>query len=71
VFRIILLFVLTGFLFLSILGTADILFSNNGKEGTNLIAQSSETSVKKLTIKQIETISAINNLYFTYNNALK
>lgn len=70
-FRIILLFLLTIFLFLSILGTADVLFSTRGKAGINLIAQSSETAVKKLTIKQIETISAVNNLHFTYNNALR
>jgi hypothetical protein len=71
-FRVILSFILTLFLFAGLIGTADIMFNGNVKiNNQNVIAQVSEKKDTRLSIKEIETVTATNNYPFTSANAFR
>lgn len=70
-FRVILSFILTLFLFAGLIGTADIMFSTSKQNDQNVIAQVSEKKDNKLSIKEIETVTATDNYRFTYSNSLR
>ncbi len=70
-FRVIISFVLTLFLFVGIIGTASFIFSGNRNSEQNLVLQSTDKSFERISIREIETISATNNLRFTSKNALR
>lgn len=70
-FRIIILFVLTIFLFAGLAGTANGLFSVSKTSDQNVIAQVYEKKDSKLSIKEIESITAANNYSFTQYNAIR
>ena len=70
-FRMILSFVLIVFLFGGLIGTANFFFKTSRASDQNVIAQLSERKDKRLSIKEIETITSINNYSFTSANALR
>lgn len=69
--RVISSFGLTIFLFATLLGTANILFASQNSDEQNVSAKVSEKIDSRLSIKEIEVISADNNYYFTAENALR
>jgi hypothetical protein len=70
-FRILISFVLTVFLFIGIIGTANYMFSSVKTNDQFVIAQISEKIDSRLSIKEIEFITASDNLKFTKENALR
>jgi len=70
-FRVILSFVLTVFLFASLIGTANFMFKSENVNTTNVIAQVSEKKDTRLSIKEIESVTASSNFQFTSVNALR
>ena len=70
-FRVILSFLLILFLFVGLIGTTDVLFQTNNSGDQKVIAQLSEKKNNKLSIKEIESLTASNNFYFTSANSLK
>lgn len=70
-FRILISFVLTVFLFVGLIGTANVLFNHSDLKAQNVIAQVSEKKETRLSIKEIETITASSNFRFTSENALR
>ena len=70
-FRVILSFVLTVFLFASLIGTANFMFKSKNVNTTNVIAQVSEKKDTRLSIKEIESVTASSNFQFTSINALR
>ena len=70
-FRVILSFVLTVFLFASLIGTANYMFKSENVDTQNIIAQVSEKKDTRLSIKEIESVTASDNFRFTSVNALR
>jgi hypothetical protein len=70
-FRILLSFVLTVFLFAGLIGTASVLINHSDLKAQNVIAQVSEKKDTRLSIKDIESITASDNFRFTSENALR
>jgi len=70
-FRILISFVLTVFLFAGIIGTANVLINHSDLKAQNVIAQISEKKDTRLSIKEIESITASGNFRFTSVNALR
>jgi hypothetical protein len=70
-FRIIISFVLTMFLFVGLIGTANFMFKSRDLDTQHVIAQISEKKDTRLSIKEIESITASSNYQFTYVNALR
>ncbi len=70
-FRIIITFILTIFLFAGLAGTANVLFSSSNSSDQNVIAQVYEKKDTRLSIKEIESITATSNYNFTQFNALR
>ncbi len=70
-FRILISFVLTVFLFVGLIGTANVLINHSDLKAQNVIAQISEKKETRLSIKEIETITASSNFRFTSANALR
>jgi len=70
-FRVILSFILTGFLFFGLIGTANVFFKTTNSGDQKIIAQLSEKKESKLSIKEIESFTALNNFHFTSANSLK
>ena len=70
-FRILLSFVLTVFLFAGLIGTASVLINHSNLKAQNVIAQVSEKKDTRLSIKEIESITASDNFRFTSENALR
>jgi len=70
-YRILISFVLTVFLFAGLIGTANVLFNQSDLKVKNVIAQISEKKDTRLSIKEIEAITASNNFRFTSVNALR
>mgnify|MGYP001228355216 FL=1 len=70
-FRIIISFVLIIFLFSGILGTATILFKSKTQTDSTITASMYVKEDPRLTIKEIEAITAANNYRFTSANALR
>lgn len=70
-FRILISFVLTLFLFIGIIGTARYMLSSVKANDQFVIAQISEKVDSRLSIKEIEFITASDNLKFTKENALR
>ncbi|HMN24295.1 MAG TPA: hypothetical protein PL018_16045 [Ignavibacteriaceae bacterium] len=70
-FRVILSFVLTLFLFASLIGTANIMFESSTANDKYVTAQVSEKKDNRLSIKEIESVTATSNYRFTYVNALR
>ena len=70
-FRIILSFILIVFLYAGLIGTANVLFKSPKTSDQMVIAQISERKDKRLSIKEIETITSANNYPFTSANALR
>lgn len=70
-FRILLSFVLTVFLFAGLIGTASVLINQTDLKAQNVIAQVSEKKDTRLSIKEIESITASDNFRFTSENALR
>ena len=70
-FRVILSFLVILFLFVGLIGTTDVLFRTNNSDDQKVIAQLSEKKNNKLSIKEIESLTASSNFYFTSENSLK
>lgn len=70
-FRIILSFVLTLFLFAGLIGTANFMFNSTKLIDNDMIAQVSEKKDTRLSIKEIESVTASDNYRFTSVNALR
>ena len=70
-YRILISFVLMVFLFAGLIGTANVLFNHSDLKAQNVIAQVSEKKDTRLSIKEIETITASGNFRFTSVNALR
>jgi type II secretory pathway component PulC len=70
-FRILISFVLTVFLFVGIIGTANYMFSSVKANDQIVIAQVSEKVDSRLSIKEIEFITSSDNYKFTSVNALR
>jgi len=70
-FRILLLSVLTVFLFAGIIGTANFTFWSSNVKTQNVIAQVTEKKDTRLSIKEIESVTASTNFRFTSVNALR
>lgn len=70
-FRILISFVLTAFLFAGLIGTANVLINHSDLKTQNVIAQISEKKDTRLSIKEIESMTASSNFRFTSVNALR
>lgn len=70
-FRILISFILTVFLFAGIIGTANYMFNSTNLSDQNVIAQISEKKDTRLSIKEIEFITSSTNFSFTSVNALR
>lgn len=70
-FRIIISLVLIMFLFGGIIGTANILFQSKPKSDISITAEMYVKDDSRLTIKEIEAITAANNFHFTSDNSLR
>jgi hypothetical protein len=70
-FRIIICFVLIVFLFAGLIGTANFMFNSQKLNDMNIIAQVSEKTDSRLSIKEIEILTSSRNFYFTSANALR
>jgi hypothetical protein len=70
-FRVIISFVLTIFLFAGLIGTAKFMFKSTDLDTQNVIAQVSEKKDTRLSIKEIESITASSNYQFTFVNSLR
>lgn len=70
-FRMILSFILIVFLFAGLIGTANVFFKTFKSSDQNVIAQLSERKDKRLSIKEIESITSTGNYHFTSANALR
>jgi hypothetical protein len=71
IFRIIISFVLTVFLFVGIISTASVMFISGYQNDVTVIARVSEKVDTKKTIKEIEVETALSNYYFTAANSLR
>ena len=70
-FRILAPLIITIFLFLGIMATANVLFTDENYNDNNVVAQVSEKKDPRLTIKEIESLTSSNNYHFTSSNALR
>ena len=70
-FRVLLSFVLTAFLFMGILTTTGNLISESRNSVRNVDIQQIKQESGRISMREIETISASYNYSFTYKNALK
>ena len=70
-FRILASFILTSFLFIGILGTADLLLNPDNESEKTLTVQISKDETVRDSIKEIEKITANNNYSFTSKNSLR
>ncbi|MBK7629491.1 MAG: hypothetical protein IPJ23_01990 [Ignavibacteriales bacterium] len=70
-FRVLLSFTLTLFLFAGLIGTVNIMFSSSNIDDYNVVAQVSEKKDNKLSIKEIESVTAADNYRFTSSNSLR
>lgn len=69
--RILISVILTAFLFIGILSTANLLLESKNESEVKLIAQTFEKNLERSSIREIETITADNNYSFTSKNALR
>ena len=70
-FRVLLSFILTLFLFAGLIGTANFMFNYADLKDQNVIAQVSEKKDTRLSIKEIESVTASDNFRFTAENVLR
>lgn len=70
-FRILLSFILTLFLFIGILSTANYFLSSDFISKQEISLQTVKTENERLTIKQIDRVTAKENFYFTSKNSVK
>lgn len=70
-FRILASFILTSFLFIGILSTADLLLNPDSDNEKTLTVQISKDETVRDSIKEIEKITANNNYSFTSKNSLR
>jgi hypothetical protein len=70
-FRILLSFILTVFLFIGILSTANYFFSTDFANKQEIYLQPVKTEIDRLTIKEIDLRTAEENFYFTSKNSVK
>ena len=59
------------FLYAGLIGTANVLFKTSKSSDQNVVAQLSERKDKRLSIKEIESITSSNNYPFTSANAFR
>lgn len=69
--RVLLSFILTAFLFVGLISTANVMFASTKSPDVTVVAQVSEKKDKRQTIKEIEMESASSNYYFTSSNSLR
>lgn len=69
--RILISVILTTFLFIGILSTANLLLESKNESEVKLIAQIFENNLERSSIRKIESITADNNYSFTSKNALR
>jgi len=69
--RILISVILTAFLFIGILSTANLLLESKNKSEVKLITQTFEKNLERSSIREIETITSNNNYSFTSKNALR
>jgi len=69
--RILISVILTAFLFIGILSTANLLLESKNKSEVKLITQTFEKNLERSSIREIETITSNNNYPFTSKNALR
>ena len=70
-FRILLSFILIVFLYAGLIGTANVFLKSSKTSDQNVMAQLSERKDIRLSIKEIESITASDNFRFTSENALR
>ncbi len=70
-FRVIISSLLTLFLIAGLIGISKFMFSTSTPYDKNVIAQVSEKKDTRLSIKEIESITASSNFRFTSVNALR
>jgi hypothetical protein len=58
-------------LFVGIISTASLIFSGDSGTEQNLVINQIERGTERISIREIETLSASNNFSFTSKNALK
>lgn len=70
-FRVLLSFVLTAFLFVGLISTANVMFASTNTDEITVVAQVSEKKDKGQTVKEIEMETASSNYHFTASNTLR
>lgn len=70
-FRVMLSFVLTVFLFVGLISTASVIFASNSNSEIKVDAQVFEKKDAGLSIKEIEMETATSNYSFTVQNSLR
>lgn len=70
-FRILITFIITAFLFIGILSTADSIYKSDLKNTKELSVQVKMIEPTRPSIKEIDRITADNNYYFTSENSLR
>lgn len=70
-FRILITFIITAFLFIGILSTADSIYKSDLKNTKELSVQVKMIEPTRPSIKEIDRITADNNYYFTSKNSLR
>jgi hypothetical protein len=70
-FRVLLSFLLTAFLFMGIISTTSIMFASNASDGRIVTAQVSEKKDSRQSIKEIEVVTSASNYHFTSVNVLR
>ena len=69
-FRIFISFILVSFLFLGLIGAARVMFKSSEKDDIKVAAKFSEKKDLRLSIKEIESLTASGNYHFTSVNLL-
>jgi hypothetical protein len=70
-FRILSSFILTAFLFIGILSIANLLLNSDYERNQSLFVKISEVETARVSIKEIEKVTANDNYYFTSKNSLR
>ena len=70
-FRVLLSFILTAFLFIGIFSTANYFVSTETKASKVISVTTSNVEFQRITIKQIDQLTADYNFSFTSKNSLR
>lgn len=70
-FRILITFLVTAFLFVGILSTADSIYKSDSKNTKEITAKVYIVEQTRPSMKDIDRITADNNYYFTSKNSIR